>query len=164
MILTGCRRASTPEKEATMDSTDIKILRILHENARENASVISDRINMSVSAVIERIRKLETQGIIKGYTAILNEEMIGNDVLAYIYVGTEHPKYNEDFILYVQDSPSIVECNFIAGDQDFILKVSVPSIRDLQNLLNEIKSVKGVSYTRTSIALSTVKNQYTVCP
>lgn len=147
-----------------MDATDIKILRILHDNARENASVISEKINMSVSAVIERIRKLESQGVIKGYTAIVDEEAIGNDVLAYVSVGTEHPKYNEVFEAYVHQTPSIVECNYIAGDLDFMLKVNVPSTTDLMRLLNEIKSVKGVSITRTLVALSTVKNKYTVCP
>ena len=94
----------------------------------------------------------------------MDEGLIGNDVLAYVSVGTEHPKYNEAFVAYVQQCDSIVECNYIAGDLDFMLKVSVPSTKDLERLLNEIKSVRGVSLTRTVVALSTVKNQYTICP
>ena len=67
-----------------MDNVDIKILNYLIENSRQKASSISEEINLSVSAVLERIRKLENSGIIKKYTMVLDRKKIGYDMLAFI--------------------------------------------------------------------------------
>ena len=74
-----------------MDRIDIRILNCLKKNSRENASVIGEKVNMSVSAVIERIRKLENAGIIRQYTVVLDPKQIGKDLSALISVGIEHP-------------------------------------------------------------------------
>ncbi len=147
-----------------MDSTDIKILNCLKENSRENASVIGQKVNMSVSAVIERIKKLENSGIIKKYTIILDPKRINKDVMAYISVSIEHPKYNESFINFVKSNKNIIEGNYITGDFDFILKACAESTQMLEKILNEIKSVQGVSLTRTLIILSSIKNDYSASP
>ena len=73
-----------------LDSVDKKILACLSENSRMNASAIGARINMSVSAVIERIKRLESTGIIKSYTVILDPSKIGRDLLAFIDVSTDY--------------------------------------------------------------------------
>lgn len=145
-----------------MDKIDVKILDCLRKNARENASVIGEKINMSVSAVIERIRKLENSGIIKGYTIVLDQERVGKDVTATIYVGLEHPKYNEGFINFVHRNNYIVECHYITGDFDFLLKVIADSTTSFGRILSDIKSIPGISLTKTNIVLSTVKNDSTV--
>jgi len=147
-----------------MDTTDIKILNYLQENSRENASGISEKVNMSVSAVIERIKKLESSGIIKQYTVIIDPKKTGKDVMAFISVSIEHPKYNDCFTDFVRQNENIIECNYITGDFDFLLKVCVSSTGTLEKVLNEIKSVQGVSLTRTLIVLSTIKNNYSVSP
>lgn len=145
-----------------MDKIDVKILNCLRKNARENASVIGEKISMSVSAVIERIRKLESSGIIKGYTVVIDQECVGKDVMATVSVGIEHPKYNSGFIDFVNRNNYIVECHYITGDFDFLLKVIADSTTSLEKILNDIKSVPGISLTRTNIVLSTVKNDSTV--
>lgn len=147
-----------------MDNVDYKILNCLRKNARMNASVIGEKINMSVSAVIERIKKLEASGIIKQYTIVLDQKLIGKDITAYISVSLEHPKYNEGFSSSVQDNPQISECHYITGDFDYLLKVITCSTQELTNVLNTIKCIKGVSLTRTLIVLSTTKNEYCVLP
>lgn len=147
-----------------MDDTDIKILNYLRKNSRENASVISKKVNMSISAVIERIKKLESSGIIKQYTVVLDSKMIGKDVMAFISVSLEHPKFNNGFTDFAKQNDHILECNYITGDFDFILKVCTNSTGTLEKVLNEIKSVQGVSLTRTLIVLSTIKNNYSVSP
>ena len=81
-----------------MDRTDIQILTCLQENARMNASTIAERVNLSTSAVIERMRKMENSGCIERYTAIFSESAMGRDVSAFISVGMEHPKYVEGFV------------------------------------------------------------------
>ena len=101
-----------------MDNIDIKILNLLKQNARMSASEIGEKINLSVSAVLERIKKLEKSGIIKQYTLILDPKLINKDVSAFISIGLDHPKYNESFIESVLDHKQIVECHYY-GDSDF---------------------------------------------
>ncbi|MCR4963061.1 MAG: Lrp/AsnC family transcriptional regulator [Firmicutes bacterium] len=147
-----------------MDDIDIKILLCLKENARMNASQISERINLSVSAVIERIKKMEHSGVIRGYTVLLDNKRIGKDVAAFIYICLEHPKFNDNFIEKVQRHNDITECYYVAGDYDFLLKVTADSMEDLTAVLTDIKSISGVSLTRTSIVFATHKNELTVIP
>ena len=80
-----------------MDNIDYKILKILQKNARETASNISKEIHLSVSAVIERIRKLEESRIIREYTIIVDEKKTGNDMIALMEVSLEHPRYFDHF-------------------------------------------------------------------
>jgi len=144
-----------------LDATDIKILNILKENARESASVIAGNVHLSVSAVIERVKKLELTGIIKKYTTVLDYEAAGLDVVAFMDVTLEHPRYNADFIEYVIRNGSVIQCHYIAGDYDFLLKIATGSITALENILNGIKSIQGVGKTVTTIVLSTLKEVYT---
>ncbi len=147
-----------------MDNIDIKILSQLKENSRISASEIGENVNMSVSAVIERIKKMENSGVIKQYTLILDSKLINQDVTAFISISLDHPKYNESFISSIIAHRQIVECHYITGDSDFLLKVVIDSTGSLEKVLNDIKSIQGVSMTRTLVVLSTVKNEYTVLP
>lgn len=144
-----------------MDSLDYEILCCLKENARENATNIGAKINLSTSAVIERIKKLEASGLIQQYTTIINQNISGRELTAFISVRLEHPKFNESFCEVIDNQEEIVECHYIAGDFDFILKVVTSSAKTLEERLNFIKSLNGVSLTRTSVVLST--NKHDVC-
>ena len=84
--------------------------------------------------------------------------------MAFIYVSLEHPKYNENFIHLINENKSIAECHYIAGDFDFILKVITKSGKSLEEVLNYIKAIKGVSLTRTSVVLSTNKCEVSLLP
>lgn len=143
-----------------MDVIDVKIINTLINNSRCNASEISDIVGLSVSAVIERIKKLETSGIIKKYTVILDNAILGKDVSALIMVSLDHPKYNEGFIKAMTENEYISECHYLAGDFDYQLKISTFNTKRLERLLNDIKSIPGVSKTKTMIILSTLKNEY----
>ena len=94
-----------------MDSLDRQILSILKQNARKKASDISKEIHLSVSTVIERIRKLEAAGIIESYTVIINEQKTGNDLTALMEVSLDHPRSRaqtptvSDFTATKQNSP-----------------------------------------------------------
>ena len=144
-----------------MDSLDYKILAVLKENSRANATNIGAKVNLSTSAVIERIRKLESTGILKQYTVILDQKLLGRELTAFIYVRLDHPKYYENFVRFIKDNDSVAECHYIAGDFDFIIKVLTKANHTLEDVLNSIKSIDGVSLTRTSVVLST--NKYDIC-
>ena len=147
-----------------MDSIDRQILMCLKENARENATNIGARINLSTSAVIERIKKLENSGVIEKYTVLIDQNVLGRELTAFISVSLEHPKYNEGFVEQINAHDSVAECYYIAGDFDFLLQVITRSGKSLEAVLNYIKAVPGVSRTRTSVVLSTSKCDVTLLP
>ena len=147
-----------------MDSLDYQILCCLKVNARENATNIGAKISLSTSAVIERIKKLEASGLIQQYTTIIDQSISGRELTAFISVRLEHPKFNESFCHAVDNHNEIVECHYIAGDFDFILKVVTTSGKSLEEILNHIKSTNGVSLTRTSVVLSTSKQEVCLLP
>ena len=147
-----------------MDSIDYEILVCLKENSRENATNIGAKINLSTSAVIERIKKMEASGLIEQYTTIINQNTLGRDLTAFIYVSLEHPKFYDEFVERVNENASIAECYYIAGDFDFILKVITKSGSSLEEIIKYIKYINGVSMTRTSVVLSTNKRDVCMLP
>ena len=147
-----------------MDHIDTKILRCLTQDARMNASQISAQVNLSVSAVIERRKKLESSGLIRGYTAVIDERLAGYDVQALISIRLEHPKYNQSFAKQMCDHSRVMECFYITGDFDYIARVSTGSTEELTEVLNDIKKIPGVSLTRTYVVLDNIKQSTSVIP
>lgn len=147
-----------------MDQLDIKIIRLLQENARVTASEIANTINLSVPAVSERLKKLESSGVIMHYTAIVDSEHFNKTLMAIVFITLERPKFSDIFVEYVKKQNDILECHYLAGDFDYALKVVTENTATLQDLLNHIKSVQGVQKTRTIVILSTAKNNYSVIP
>ena len=147
-----------------MDDIDLKILRCLKENARLKASGISERINLSISSVIERIRKLEQSGVITGYTVLLDQKELGNDMVALMEVRLEHPKYYNEFTEMVKSNPNIVSCYYLTGDYDFMLKIFTDSSAGLELIHRHIKSMEGISATKTHLVLKSVKTDLAVIP
>jgi len=147
-----------------MDALDIKILRALGANARMKASAISKEINLSVSAVIERIHKLEDSGVIAGYTTVLDQKCLGNDISAWMEVCLEHPKHYDNFVAQAQKIDHILACHYLTGDFDFMLHVVARSSEALEGIHHKIKKIEGVSATKTHFVLKTVKNNSCLLP
>ncbi|KPU45571.1 leucine-responsive regulatory protein [Oxobacter pfennigii] len=145
-----------------MDSIDTSILKLLQENSRISISEISSQINLSISAVSERLKKLESSGIIEQYTTIINPVKVGKLLTATMFLNLESPKYSEGFLQFIQSENEIIECYYLAGEYDYILKIITQNTFTLEALLKNIKSIRGVQKTRTIVALSTIKNIYSV--
>ncbi len=141
-----------------MDNMDYKILQILKDNGRETASEIGKKIHLSVSAVLDRIKKMEESGLIKGYTVVVDAKTMGNDVTALMEISLEHPRYHDDFIEVIMQHPNILDCYYLTGDYDFVLKISCASSDELERIHRTIKSTPGVSATRTHFVLKEIKN------
>ena len=116
-----------------MDETDRKILQHLKENARTSATDLSKKVNLSVAAVAERIRKMEAAGIIEKYTTVLNQRMLGNDVSALMEVSLEHPKYFDRFTRKISEMEDVEACYYMTGDYDFMLKINTHSSATLKH-------------------------------
>ncbi|EHI97481.1 MULTISPECIES: Lrp/AsnC family transcriptional regulator [unclassified Clostridium] len=147
-----------------MDKMDYKILKCLKLNARTKASAISNEIHLSVSAVIERIRKMEKNKVIKNYTIIVDQKKLGSDVTALMEISLEHPKFYEAFTTAIKHNNNIVSCYYLTGDFDFMIKILCKSSDDLEKIHRQIKSLEGVSSTKTHFVLKNVKNELTSIP
>jgi Lrp/AsnC family leucine-responsive transcriptional regulator len=147
-----------------MDHIDSKILRCLTKDARMNASQTSQKVNLSVSAVIERMKKMEASGLIRGYTAIVDEKLAGYNVQAMISIRLEHPKYNQEFNRQMCNHQCVMECFYITGDFDYVARIGVSSTDELTKVLHDIKQIPGVSLTRTYVVLDNIKQNAAVVP
>jgi Lrp/AsnC family transcriptional regulator, leucine-responsive regulatory protein len=143
-----------------MDSLDFKIIDELSRNGRVTWSELAQLLGLSSPAIADRVKRLEEKGIIRGYTAKLNEVELGYMVTAFIAVSLEHPKYIAGFTKAIQHLSEIEECHHVAGEDDYFLKVKCRTNQHLDEFLNgKLKVIAGVSRTRTTIALSTVKDK-----
>lgn len=143
-----------------MDATDIKIINCLIENARINLTELAAKVHLSVSASAERVRKLEGDGIIDRYSAVVNYDRLGYDVTAYMDVTMDDPSFKENVISFAANTPDIVECDYVAGDYDFLLKINTRNTRTLEHLLTSVRALKGVGRTRTTLVLSNHKQAF----
>lgn len=147
-----------------MDKMDYKILKCLKSNARYKASDISKEIHLSISAVIERIHKMEKNNVITNYTIIVDQKQLENDVSALMEVSLEHPKFYESFTAAIVLNENIVSCYYLTGDFDFMLKIICQSSDHLEKIHRQIKSLEGVSATKTHFVLKNIKNIFCVIP
>lgn len=139
-----------------IDRINLDILRCLRINARCKASDISQKVNLSVSAVIERIRRMEASGIIRQYTVLIDPTQVGNDLTALMEVSLEHPKYYDDLVDMIRQHPNVAECHYLTGEFDFLLKIVTDSSSSLEQIHRNIKSMPGVSSTKTHFVLKTM--------
>ena len=147
-----------------MDSVDLKILRCLQKNARMKASAISEEINLSVSAVTERIRRLENSGVIRQYTLLLDQQKLNFGIEALMEVRLEHLRYFDPVSSKIKNEPSIVSCYCLTGDCDFMLRIMTDSTESLEKLHREIMSLEGVSTTKTYFIIQHMKDQTSLIP
>ena len=147
-----------------MDSIDYKILHCLKDNARQKASAISEKIDLSVSSVIDRIRKMETNGIIKKYSVVVDQKALGNDLTILMDVSLESPKYFDEFTQMVQENDKIVSCYYLTGNFDFMLKIITDSADSVELIHRQIMCMDGVSATQTHLVVKNVKNEFSYIP
>lgn len=140
-----------------LDDTDLKILSILQNHGRCHLAEIAKEVSLSSPAVMERVKKLEAQGVIKSYQAVLDAKKVGKDITAFIGVSVVHQRYIDDFASLMMRQHDVLECHHVTGEESFILKVKTANTDSLEKLLGEIRSVEGVTRTVTKVALSTPK-------
>lgn len=139
------------------DLIDLKILSILQNRGRARLADIADEVDLSAPAVMERVKKLEVCGVIKGYQALLDAKQVGKDIAAFIGVSIGHQRDIDRFAMQMLQYPDVLECHHVTGDESFILKVKAANTGALEKLLARIRSVEGVTRTVTKVVLSTAK-------
>ena len=141
----------------SLDQTDLKILYILQNDGRRRIADIADDVALSAPAVLERVRKLEANGVIKGYQALVDSKRVGKDITAFIGVSVGSQKEMDKFAAQMTRYQDVLECHHVTGDESFILKVKSANTASLEKLLADIRSVDGVTRTVTKVVLSTSK-------
>lgn len=142
-----------------IDRRDIEILNIIQENSKASNPVIGKAVGLTPSAVFERVRKLESKGIIQTYNAKLNPRAVGLGVLAFVFVKVEIGTSDSDMDRGLADIDEVQEVHHVSGEDCYMLKVWASDNEDLGRLLLEkLHPIRGVRSTRTTIVLKTVKD------
>lgn len=144
-----------------LDQIDRKILEILQSNAKITNAQLSKEIGLSPAPTLERVKKLETSGLIKSYHAMLDIEKVGLGVSTFVQVTLAgHNKRNIDaFIKEINKVEEVIECHHITGSCDFILKIITRDIASYQKLMLErVSEIKEVDSLQSMVILSTFKD------
>ena len=136
-----------------LDDKDLDIVAALQDDARSTYADIARKVGLSPSSVHDRVRKLETNGVIKAYRAEVDPQALGLFVTALVSVMPLDPKQPDDLPDRIEAFPEIEDCLSVAGDENYVLKVRTRTPTDLEDLLRRLREHAGV-HTRTTVVLS----------
>ena len=148
-------------RELRLDELDKKILKILQQNAKITNAQLSQDIGLSPAPTLERVKKLESSGLIKSYHAELNTEMLGLGVQMFVQVTLRgHNKKNINaFLDAINTIPEVIECHHVTGSGDFLLKIISRDISSYQRLmLEKVSEIDVVDSMQSMVILSTFKD------
>ncbi|MEV4327970.1 Lrp/AsnC family transcriptional regulator [Microbispora rosea] len=137
-----------------MEEIDRRIVTLLATDGRMSFTDLAKETGLSVSAVHQRVRRLEKRGVIRGYAALVDYDEIGLPMTAFVSIKPIDPSAPDDAPERLSHLTAIEACHSVAGDESYILKVRVASPLGLEELLQQIRASANVS-TRTTVVLST---------
>jgi len=144
-----------------LDTIDKALLQLLQEDAKQTNKQLSLQLNLSVTAVYERIKKLEREGIITKYVSLLDKEKVhkGFTVFCHIKLVQHTQDYLTKFEEEVTSLDEVLECFHVSGDYDYLLKVVVKDIKQFRSfMVNKLTTIKHIGSTQSSFSISEVKN------
>ena len=144
-----------------IDQTDIKILRLLQENAQLTFKEISQKINLSVTPVHDRIKRMERQGVIEKYVTLINKSVVNASLVVYCNITLDkQTKSNfSDFEESILKFPEVVECNVVSGGYDYLLKVLSKDMGSYNTFYQEKLAVlPAVAHIHSTFVMSEIKN------
>lgn len=144
-----------------LDDIDRKLLYFLQEDSKQTTKELSYKLGLSVTAVYERVRKLENAGVISKYVALLDRQKIDRNFTVLCHVKlTQHKKeYVLQFEKEILNLQEVTECFHVSGDYDYILKITVKDMEDYRHfMLSKLTTLKHIASTHSSFMISEVKN------
>ncbi|MFA7471640.1 MAG: Lrp/AsnC family transcriptional regulator [Spirosomataceae bacterium] len=145
----------------TLDEIDRAILKLLQRDAKQTTKEIAASLHLTVSPVYERIRKLESQGYIQKYVAILDQKKIGRPITAICQVSMRYHNeaFIENFVNEIQHLDEVQECYHMAGQVDFILKINVKSLEDYHDFVRyKLSKIENIGVLNSTFVLKNVKH------
>ena len=147
-----------------MDEIDRLILDMLQRDGKISQARIAESVGLTTPSVNERIKKLETRGFIRRFTALLDPRQVGMAAVAHVDVQLEHPSFERSFLDEIENLLAVQECYAISGDYGYRLKVRGRDLEQLEAILRErIQTIRGVVRTRVDLSLS-IKKDSTLLP
>lgn len=149
------------------DNKDKKLLILLQNDAKKTTKELASELELSVTAVFERIKKLEKQQIIKKYVALLNQEKIEKNfiVLCHVKLIQHKKEYISQFEKEITQFPEVLECFHVSGDSDYILKICVRDIQEYREfMVGKLTSLQHIASTQSSFMIKEVKNTTVIEP
>ncbi|MBC7438738.1 MAG: Lrp/AsnC family transcriptional regulator [Flavobacterium sp.] len=143
-----------------LDFTDKNLLNLLQQDAKQTTKALSLKLNLSVTAVYERIKKLEKEGIIQHYVALLNSNKIDRGFVVFCHLKLiQHTKeFISKFESQVIRLPEVLECHHVSGDYDYILKILVKDMEAYREfLITKLTSLEHIASTHSTFMISEVK-------
>ena len=147
-----------------LDKKDIQILRIIQRNSKITTREIARQLNIPVTTVFTRIKKLEQKGIIKEYRAILNEKKLGKSTTAFILASFSYRTQNKELLSQrelareIAKFPEVQEVHIITGDWDLLIKVKAENVEAIGKfVIDKLRLIKGIEKTLTCVVFETEK-------
>ncbi len=150
-----------------LDIKDKKLLILLQTDAKKTTKQLAQELDLSVTAVFERIKKLEKQKIISKYVALLNNEKIQKSfvVLCHVKLIQHRKDYISQFENEISQFSEVLECFHVSGDYDYILKICVRDIQEYREFMVEkLTNLQQIASTQSSFMIKEVKNSTVVAP
>lgn len=154
--------SSTAEKYS-IDATDLQILRELQQNARLTTKELAARVNLSTTPVFERVKRLERDGIISRYIAVLNAEKLNQGFVVFCQVKMNRLGRDiaADFSERIANIPEVTECYNISGQYDYLLKVHAPNMKYYQEfVLNVLGTIPHLGSLESTFVMDEIKHEY----
>ena len=147
----------------SLDHIDLQILRTLQDNARLTTKELAARVHLSTTPVFERLKRLEAQGYIKKYIAVLDAEKLNRAFLVFCRVKLRrlNKEIAEEFTGIIREIPEVTECYNISGSYDYLLKIHAPDMKYYQEfLLNVLGTIESLGSMESTFVMDEVKQVY----
>ncbi|TWO33079.1 Lrp/AsnC family transcriptional regulator [Seonamhaeicola sediminis] len=143
------------------DATDKKLLEYLQQDSKQTNKELSNKLNLSVTAVYERIKKLEKAGFIKGYVALVNKQKIEKNFIVFCHIKlVQHiQEYVVSFEREVTKLNEVLECYHLSGDYDYLLKVIVSDMSAFREfMVKKLTAIRHIGSTHSMFVINEVKH------
>ena len=147
----------------TLDSTDLQILRTLQRNAKLTTKELADVVHLTPTPVFERQKRLERQGYIRKYVAVLDPEKMGQGLLVFCKVKLKqiNREIAEAFVRRIKRIPEVIECYNTSGEYDYLLKIRAHDMKQYQEfVLNKLGAIESLGSLESTFVMDEVKNEH----
>ena len=155
------RRPQNLLQPRILDRIDLLILKRLQANGRKSVSELAREVHLTTSPCLDRVRRLEDEGYIQGYAALLNPRQLGARLLAFVEVRVDRttPEIFQKFRSSVEALEEVIECHMVAGGFDYFIKIRVADMDAYRKFLGErLATLPGIAQTHTYVAMEEVKS------
>lgn len=149
-----------------LDKTDLLILRIMQQNARLTIKELAAEVHLSTTPVFERLKRLERNGYIKKYIAVLDADKLNQGFVVFCNVKLRRisREIALDFIERIKTIPQVTECYNVSGNFDYMLKIHVPDMKSYQEfLLNSLGAIESVAHVESTFVMNEEKHEFGIC-